>query len=201
MPKPNVREQIVSAGLDTLHRCGFNGCGVEEITQAAKVPKGSFYNHFESKEALGVAAVERYWEMTQRGLAVLQDEHLAPLQRLRRYFGSLADLMHRWKYAKGCLVGNFSAELADQSPSVRDRVSAVLAAWTRALEECIRAAQADGAVDPNFDAGALAAFLLNAWEGAVLRSKVDKDGTAQRQFLAIVFSKLLVPGKPLKRKR
>jgi TetR/AcrR family transcriptional repressor of nem operon len=201
MPKPNVREKIVVAGLETLHRHGFNGSGVEDITKAAQVPKGSFYNHFESKEALGIAALDRYWEMTERGLTILQDEGIPPLERLERYFKSLADLMGRWKYEKGCLVGNFSTELADQSPLVRDRLSTILAAWTGALENCIRAAQANGAVDSNLKPAALAAFLLNAWEGAVLRSKVDKDAVAQQQFLAIVFSSLLVPKTTARRKR
>ncbi len=60
MPRPNVREKIVDAGLRVLIEKGFNGCGVQDITAAAGVPKGSFYNHFESKEALGAEVVERY---------------------------------------------------------------------------------------------------------------------------------------------
>src|SRR5262249_36144959 len=48
MARPSVKEQIVEAGLKTFHEKGFNGCGVQEITACAGVPKGSFYNHFES---------------------------------------------------------------------------------------------------------------------------------------------------------
>jgi len=59
MPRPNVREKIIDAGLKVLIEKGFNGCGVQDITAAAGVPKGSFYNHFESKEALGGEVVER----------------------------------------------------------------------------------------------------------------------------------------------
>ena len=39
-----------------FHTRGFNGCSVQDIVDAAGVPKGSFYNHFDSKEALGVEA-------------------------------------------------------------------------------------------------------------------------------------------------
>ena len=60
MPRHNVREQIVEAGLKTLLEKGFNACGVRDITDAAGVPTGSFYNHFASKEALGAEIVERY---------------------------------------------------------------------------------------------------------------------------------------------
>ncbi len=49
MARHSVKEQIVEAGLKTFHEKGFNGCGVQEITSNAGVPKGTFYNHFESK--------------------------------------------------------------------------------------------------------------------------------------------------------
>src|SRR5260370_33317416 len=144
MPKPNVREKIVAAGFERLHRHGFNGSGVQDITDAAQVPKGSFYNHFESKEALGAAALDRYWELTERGLRILSDESIPPLERLKRYFESLAELMEIWKYAEGCMVGNLSTELADHSRLVRDRLTRFFAAWARALGGSCREPQADG---------------------------------------------------------
>ena len=51
--KPNVREQLLETGLQVLHERGFNATSVQDITEAAGVPKGSFYNHFESEEDLG----------------------------------------------------------------------------------------------------------------------------------------------------
>ena len=60
MAKYDTKEKIIQAALKALLQKGFNGVGVQEITEQAGVPKGSFYNHFESKEALGVEIVERY---------------------------------------------------------------------------------------------------------------------------------------------
>src|SRR4029079_18820416 len=134
MVRPNVREKIVDAGVKVLIEKGFNGSGVQDITDAAQVPKGSFYNHFESKEALGAAALDQYWQLIERGLEVLSNEKIPPLERLRLYFQSLADLMQSWDYYRGCMVGNFSAELADHSRLIRDRLAMMLAAWSRALE-------------------------------------------------------------------
>jgi TetR/AcrR family transcriptional regulator, transcriptional repressor for nem operon len=71
MAKPNVREKLIEAALKTLLEGGFNGVGVQEITDAAGVPKGSFYNHFDSKETLGAEIVERYgMNNTRRGILV-----------------------------------------------------------------------------------------------------------------------------------
>ena len=88
MPRHNVREQIVEAGLKTLLQKGFNACGVRDITDAAGVPTGSFYNHFESKEALGAEIVERYASVNSRHKA-LKDKTLPPLERLKRHFAGL----------------------------------------------------------------------------------------------------------------
>jgi AcrR family transcriptional regulator len=59
----DVRERLLEAGVATFRQRGFNGCSVQDITEAAGVPKGSFYNHFESKEDLFEAAVEDVLEL------------------------------------------------------------------------------------------------------------------------------------------
>src|ERR1700685_2744513 len=89
MPRPNCREQILQAGLKCLTTKGFNGVGGQDITDTAGVPKGSFYNHFESKEALGVEIVERYGA-DKRRRELLADKSIPPLERLRRHYERLS---------------------------------------------------------------------------------------------------------------
>lgn len=191
MPQASQRDRILDAAVRTLHERGFNGCGVQDITEAAGVAKGSFYNHFESKEALGVAALDRYFqERTCERLSVLSDETLAPLARLRRYFDNLAEMLAARNYASGCLIGNLSAELADQSRVVRDRLAAHFAGWARAIETCVREAQVAGEIRTDLAAAAIAAFLLNAWEGAILRARVERDGASFDAFRTVVFTAL-----------
>src|ERR1700740_3028853 len=60
--KPNVRERLLETGLRILHERGFNATGVQDITEAAGVPKGAFYNHFEGKEDSGAKASPRHLE-------------------------------------------------------------------------------------------------------------------------------------------
>ena len=131
MAKQSVRNRLLDAAVQTLHERGFNGCGVQDITDAAGVPKGSFYSHFDSKEALGAAALDRYWE--NRSCALLRglsEDTLPPLARLRRYFSQLGEELAERDYTGGCLIGNLSAELSDQSRLVCDRLSSVFAGWT-----------------------------------------------------------------------
>ncbi len=187
-----MRDKILDAAVETVRSRGFNGCGVNDITAAAGVPKGSFYNHFESKEALGAAIAEEYWQRAAgESLRLLSDETLSPLERLRRYFAANAASMADREFRCGCLLGNLSAELADQSRLVCDRLSAIFAGWTRSVEMCVREGQRAGEIRADVPAGTLAAFLLNAWQGTVLRAKVDKDGAATRHFNEVVFTTLV----------
>ena len=111
----------------------------------AGVPKGSFYNHFESKEALGVEIVERYGMGSTRR-AVLTDKTVRPLERLRTHFAALNDMFIASKFNRGCLLGNFSAELANQSPAVRDSLAQLFTKWTKDLQVAIADAQAEGSI-------------------------------------------------------
>jgi TetR/AcrR family transcriptional regulator, transcriptional repressor for nem operon len=194
MGNANIRERLLDAGLETLHRRGFNGCGVQEITEHAGVPKGSFYNHFASKEALGAAVLERYWEQRAESvLRLLEETNVGPRERLRRYFSILAANMAKRSYRSGCLIGNLGAELSDQSELVRDSLVTVFAGWTKAIEACIREAQRMGEVRVDCDAAVLASFLIDAWEGAVLRAKVVKSEAPFKEFNEVVFEMLLAP--------
>lgn len=189
--KTNVRERVLAAAFEALHKNGFNATGVQDITDAAKVPKGSFYNHFESKEALGVEVVGLYVARGAERRQVLVAGRGAPLARLKAYFKSLNQLGPANGFTRGCLLGNFSAELASQSPDIRQALAAALADWTRDIAAVLAEAQQAGEVSRDVPAGTLAAFLLNAWEGAVLRSRVDRSAAPLDAFMTIAFNKIL----------
>jgi TetR/AcrR family transcriptional repressor of nem operon len=190
MPRPNTKEQLIVAGLNALLEKGFNGVGVQEITEQAGVPKGSFYNHFESKEALGAEIVERYGLNSTRR-AILLDKTVPPLQRLRTHFETLNASFIKSRFERGCLLGNFSAELANQSPVIRESLVTLFERWTKDLEVAIADAQSEGAVSSDRDAGDIAAFLLDAYEGTLLRARVQRDRAPFDRFMKLAFEQIL----------
>ncbi|MFF4901404.1 TetR family transcriptional regulator C-terminal domain-containing protein [Streptomyces sp. NPDC001068] len=190
MPRPSVREQLVEAAAECFEERGFNAIGVQEITRAAGVPKGSFYNHFVSKEALALEVMRRYG--TARRMEMLEDGTLAPAARLRAHFRFLADDLERFRFSRGCLFGNFGAELSTQSDEVRGQVDAALGQWAVSVAAVLREARADGTLKGALDPEPLAGFLVNAWEGAALRAKVTRDGRPMDDFFAL-FDSLFVP--------
>ena len=191
MARPNTREEIIQAGLKCLVEKGFNAVAVQDITDAADVPKGSFYNHFESKEALGVEIVERYGA-NQTRREILTDPTVPPLQRLRRHFDRISALLADSHFARNCILGGFSAELADQSETIRESLRKLYGQWTKDLEMTIGEAQAKGEVANKIKASDMAAFLLDAYEGALLRARVERSRKPFDRFMKFAFSELLV---------
>ena len=191
MSRPNTREDIVQAGLKCLAEKGFNAVGVQDITDAAGVPKGSFYNHFESKEALGAEIVARYGA-NQTRREILTDPAVRPLQRLRRHFDRISTLYADSKFTRNCILGGFSAELANQSETIRESLRKLYGQWTRDLEATIAEAQAKDEIANKTKASDLAAFLLDSYEGALLRARVERNRKPFDRFMKFAFGELLV---------
>lgn len=178
--------------MQRLHTQGFNGSGVQDITADAGIAKGSFYNHFESKEALGAAALEQYFRArTCERMAVLRDASLPPLTRLRRYFDSLVTILGSNDFASGCMIGNMATELADHSPLIRNQLAIQFAEWAAVIEGVVAEAQAAGTLRNDLPAATFASFLINAWEGAILRARVTRSDTPFQEFFAVVFATLM----------
>jgi TetR/AcrR family transcriptional repressor of nem operon len=188
----DVRERLLEAGVQIFSKSGFNGCSVQDITECAGVPKGSFYNHFDSKEALGAAALRHFWsDGTCVQLELLTRPGLTPLQRLRTYFEQSCAEIVAMGYTCGCLIGNMTAELSDHSPVIAAELAAIYDGWSRRLGECIREAQASGEITSGADPDMLATFALNAWEGAILRARIEKADRPLRQFIEMIFTSLI----------
>ena len=60
--KRETRSRLLAAALRLMAEKGVEGVAVNEITEAADVGFGSFYNHFESKEAIYRAVVDSVFE-------------------------------------------------------------------------------------------------------------------------------------------
>jgi len=195
-PKPKVgtRDALVQAGLALLHAEGYAATGIQGIVESVGVPKGSFYNHFASKEAFGAEVIDAYFDRAQGRLhAVLSDADRAPLDRLKAYFDDLIEGLRAGGFTKGCLMGNFSAEIADHSPLIREHLTAHFDTWGGLFEACIAEAQAVGAVGRQIPAATLARFLLSGWEGALLRMRAEKSEAPLIEFTQVVFGRLLGP--------
>lgn len=191
-PNPEVRRRLLAAGLELVHARGFAASGVKDITEAAGVPKGSFYAYFPSKEAFAAAILEHYWADIETRLLPILEQDGSARDRISRFFHALADEHETGDFLLGCLVGNLSLELGGSSEPARTELVRILDRWDTALARCVRTGQRNsGDVRRDRDAGELASQLIEAWEGAALRGKVIRSRVPYDRFEAVTVPALL----------
>jgi TetR/AcrR family transcriptional regulator, transcriptional repressor for nem operon len=196
MARASVRDQLIASAVEVFHTRGFNGCSVQDIVDAAGVPKGSFYNHFESKEALGVEVVRAYSALVgayvvEAGAADILSGDGTPLQRIRAYFEAVIEQNVSCGVRKGCLLGNFAIELAPHSKEIARAVTDALDNWSAAVAQALAQAQAAGEVPQDADVHALARYLVDGYEGAATRAKLIGDRAPMDEFIRTTFDFLL----------
>jgi TetR/AcrR family transcriptional regulator, transcriptional repressor for nem operon len=189
------RAALVEHGTQLMLRSGYAGTGLVELLEAARVPRGSFYNHFDSKEDFGVELVRRYYDRHDQLLAALiAQPEPGPLERLRSYFEEvLRRAVDASPQARGCLLGMFALEMSGSSEPLRETVSDAFSRWQSRIAELLRQAQIAGELDPDRDPQPLAGMLLEGLEGALMRSRVSRNLDGLRSFIELAFTQLLVP--------
>ena len=194
--KVTTKAALVEAGTRLILEQGYHQTGIQDVLQAAGVPKGSFYYYFPSKEAFGQAVIAQFASAYLVRLEqYLGDTTARPLTRLRRHHEDLLARFERRGCRGGCLIGNLSQELADQHPRLRAQLDAVLTSWRARYAQLFREAQAVGDLRADRDPEALADFYLDSFEGALLRAKVSKSPAPLRVFLTCMFDGVL-HGRP-----
>lgn len=193
MIQTDTRTLLIDEGLKALLAGGYDGTGLGPVLKAAGVPKGSFYHFFDSKEAFAGAVLEAYAERYGRvRREIFQDQSHPPLQRLRHYFIYMSELLSREDFG-GCLFGNLALASATRSPAFRAKLKNSFKAWQGDLAAVLREAQKSGEIDDGLDPEETAAFLIDAYEGALLRAKSEDSTDPLERFANIALTRLLPP--------
>jgi TetR/AcrR family transcriptional regulator, transcriptional repressor for nem operon len=192
MGRPSLREKILTEGLKVVHERGFGAASVRDIVRAAGVPQGSFTNHFASKEAFGLAILNLYFENAQAKIdATLKNDDRPPLERIGAYIDMAIAPEGCEDPRNGCLVGNFSAEVVEQSEILRLRLVEILAETRAAIAYALDAAVEAGDLPKGFDVAGVAEFILSGLQGAVLVAKAERDCGAVHRFKDMLFRGVL----------
>jgi TetR/AcrR family transcriptional repressor of nem operon len=189
----DVRQHILDTARPILGGKGFSAVGLNEILEAAGVPKGSFYHYFASKEAFGEALLERYFvSYLTRLEAILTRPPGDASDRLMRYWQDWFESQTSGEVVNQCLAVKLGAEVCDLSERMRvilqDGTSRIVQRLAIGIEEGRR----DGSLSGVAEAGNMAMTLYQLWLGASLLAKITRNRrpfeeamTATRRFLGL----------------
>ena len=176
------RESLLNEGVTLLMQQGYHGTGLKEILDAVQIPKGSFYNYFGSKENFAVEIVAHYITpyITQLNQYLDESEDDA-LAALKRYLEEGIDELERTEFKGGCLLGNLIGEVGDTSEVCRVALQTALNRYRDVWEIGLGRAQLEGSIRRDKTARELADFWVNAWQGALLRMKIEQSTAPLKQ--------------------
>ena len=179
--RDNTRQLILDTGHRLIAGKGFAGVGLAEILGSARVPKGSFYHYFGSKEQYGQALLESFFDAYIANLDQRLDGPGANArERLLAYWQSWLSAQEAGCEEPKCLVVKLSAEVADLSDgmrvTLRDGTERIIARIAR----CIAAGCTDGSLAVA-DPVATSRTLYSLWLGASLLAKLHRNTDALRE--------------------
>ena len=174
--KHHTKEKLLERGVALFTEQGYHGAGLQDILASVGVPKGSFYNYFASKEEFGAAAIAHYIApFISRLDGWLKRPELDARAALEGYFGELIEELERRRFVGGCLLGNLIGEVGDTSETCRLALKNAVHGYRDKLREGIERGQREGVFRADLDAEAMADFLSDAWQGALLRMKIEQS--------------------------
>ncbi|MEI6333760.1 MAG: TetR family transcriptional regulator C-terminal domain-containing protein [Methylococcaceae bacterium] len=186
MPKTSKkltnRENLLKQGVALLMQQGYHGTGLKEILDAVQIPKGSFYNYFGSKENFAAEAIQHYINPFIDQLSGhLQNPNHDALSALLCYFNALITELEKADYKGGCLLGNLMGEIGDTSELCKTSLQTAVHRYRDLLQTGLIKAQQEGTVRTDKSAEEMADLLVNMWQGALLRMKIEQSSTPLKQ--------------------
>jgi TetR/AcrR family transcriptional repressor of nem operon len=168
-----TKQRMLESGLAMLLQHGYNDLGIQALLDATATPKGSFYHHFKDKEDFALQVIDEYMRQVHAGLdACLCDEEVPPLDRVRRFFET-TEKVYRQQGYMGCLLGGLGQELSGVSERFRRKIEECFNEIQRRLANCLEAARVRGEIPADSDTQRMASLLVDCWEGAALRSRLQ----------------------------
>ena len=168
--KLEVRARIFGAARELIAKQGFEATTVDEIAAVADVAPATFFNHFQSKQALlglmTAEVVDHLHAMTVESL----DQPGSPLERLERFVARAAeDIRNNRRAARDVLLEFLRLDGSPDGPN--PYLARLIGPFVQLVEE----GQANGEIRRDHDAGFLTQMLVGMLNVTITSWLADPD--------------------------
>src|SRR5512144_1373667 len=176
--RTDTRNKLVRTAERLMLRDGYSATSVDEVILKAGLSKGSFYHFFDSKEALGLAALEHYYtDRVGRLAAGAYATETDPLRRARGFLKH-ASRVAEDLWTTGCLLASLAADAAGSNRAVSNALRKRTSDLRSLLVELL-----GPLATPQVTAADLADQFLVCIEGSIVLARIYDDPTYLRRGL------------------
>jgi TetR/AcrR family transcriptional regulator, transcriptional repressor for nem operon len=179
VPKATARDKLLDVAIATVRAKGYAATSVDDLCSGAGVTKGAFFHHFKSKEALGVAAAERWSENADALFtAAPYHAHADPLDRLVGYIDYRKAILQGALPEFTCLLGTMVQEAYETHPAIRQACERAIVDHAAKLAPDIAEAMRAHGIKGDWTAESLALHTQAVLQGAFILAKATGGAKA-----------------------
>ena len=159
---------------------GFSAMSIDEVIKEAGITKGGFFYHFDSKNSLVYALMQRYREkeafifsdLFKRAEELTSD----PLQQMLVFVKLFAEMMADMKLLHpGCVVASITYESQQVNEQVRNITTEIVLDWRNLFREHLKKIEQVYSPNANVSSDDLADMLSTIMEGGIIISRALND--------------------------
>lgn len=169
------RERILNVAKDLFYNQGYRATGINEVIEKSGVAKATFYNHFPSKDDLGIAYLESFINEELVQLEHVISSTKEPVKRLLKPLEFLVKWLHNTRF-RGCAFLHMVGEVPDANHPLRRHGKDFYNTVTRRIHET---AEELIASNPDkyghLDAKALTASYMICFAGGIALAEIYNE--------------------------
>ena len=178
MKEQTTKERILDAAEELMLEHSFHAVGLKQLLDAVKVPKGSFYHYFESKEQFGIEMMKHYMAEAsahKRSFLLNREKEPDALKRLFKYLEGSIKFMDSNPGRFPCLAIKLGNEVSEISEGMREELMRGFRDWISIYQEVLDDAVAAGQLPAGLDTATEAALIQDHWAGAAQRAVIFRS--------------------------
>ncbi|CUW48389.1 MULTISPECIES: TetR/AcrR family transcriptional regulator [Novacetimonas] len=171
-----TRLRLLEQAWPLIAQKGFANTSINDVLEAAHVPKGSFYYYFSSKDIFGQEVLQ--YNMREHADAIrmfLSRPHLTGMERMMAYWSSWAERESNPDPRQKCLIVKIGSEVSELSDGMRVVMERGIDMLVALLDGGIRAGVNDGSICPVIEPAHVARELFHYWLGNAVAFKIHRN--------------------------
>lgn len=179
----NKRDYLIKTGQELIWSKGYDQCSIKDITNAAGLPKGSFYHYFESKEKFALEAMDEYIDSRPEKTT---DNNLN-IKTLERLIDSRIESIIEIQFARECYMSVMCHAYTEQEDEFRQKVITSINKSNETMNSLLKELMDKGLIRQNLNLHDLEEYIDFSWRGARLKARILKSDRPLK-----VFKKFLI---------
>ncbi|WP_242310401.1 TetR/AcrR family transcriptional regulator [Bacillus cereus group sp. BfR-BA-01524] len=178
-----VKEKIIETALYLFNTQGISRTSIQDIMDAASLPKGAIYRRFKSKEEIALAAFDKGGEIIWKHFYAAIENKENVIDKIIAIFLVYQDAANNPPIAGGCPLLNVAIESTDVFPELHAAAAKGYDNTVVLMESLIKKGIEKKEIKDDIDVMSLASFLASSMEGAIMASRVSKNNIHHHYFI------------------